>query len=571
MFARLIDRYGIWVILSLFAFGGMFGLAYHFGFPIAVNDESPPMAAAIKMVADHNLRANYPSFYYMPLSAHMVLPFVAGGLGVAYLFGDFQSFAEFERFIIVDFAKLLPAARLASVFYGLLSLWLLYRIALMLYGSRRLALASAWFFASSLMLVQLAHIARVWTMEVFLMLLALFFVARIWKSDRGEMKDYLGAALASALAFGVNVIGLVVFSALICVHFQKSDRSRWVHACLDRRLLASVGLIILSVPVMYYLNPYGFANFTNYASKFVHVVSPVVLEEAPTSLAAYGAPGEGVLYYARILVEYDPLLVLLALLGVVAWYRLSRRTFLWLACYEIVYYASATLLSGTHTVAFEPRYALPLYPAFALSAAVGFRELWRRARRPLPQHVLLFFILIFTLTIPTLWLSRFTLPATRVMAFDFVRTAIPDGSRLLNVDDRIPFPENVAALGEVASRTPKFMTKKRSWLREHPEEITYPAYFVTTTSYYSGSAPDASSTYDYVVVSWWGPDDRAVRLSELTRFLNGKQIVSIAHFPVDASDETESIDLANNMRSPAFRLWGTHHNGPVVDVYGVKP
>jgi hypothetical protein len=558
------ERYGIWIILGLFAFGGMFGLTYHFGFPIAVNDESPPMAAALKMIAEQSLRANYPSFYYMPLSAYLVLPFVGGGLGAAYLFGDMHSLATLEQFVILDFAKLLPSVRIASLVYGLLCIFLLYRMVTMLYASRRLALVSAWFFATSLMMVQMSHVGRVWTMEVCMMLISLFFVARIWKSERGSMIDYVGAAIGAALAFGVNIIGLVVFTALVVVHVQKARSSRWWMTFWDKRFVASCGVLLFSFPILYLLNPYGFANLTRYAAKFFGISSPPV-----SSLQAGATSGEGALYYLGILFEYDPLLVLFALVGVYAFVRASRGAALWLLIYGGVYLAAITTLSFAHTTVFEPRYALPLYPVLVLIAAFGFRELFRRVHHPVFRLSALLFVVCVSLIVPLLWLSRFTLPPTRVMALDWVRTHVPDGNSLITTDDRIPFPENLASIERVASDTPHYMTKKRIWLRTHEGAIEHPAFIVSYTSYFSGTSTSSPQAYQYVLLSWWNPEDRGERLRELDRHVGDIPLDHVARFPAHATDETESLDLPNNMRFPAQKLWSIHQNGPVVDVYRV--
>ena len=553
------ERYGIWIILTLFAFGGMFGLTYHFGFSIAVNDESPPMAAALKMIAERSLRANYSSFYYMPLSAYLVLPFVGGGLGVAYLFGDMHSLATLEQFVILDFAKLLPAARVASVFYALVSIFLLYRIVLLFYDSRRLALLSSWFFATSLMMVQLSHVGRVWTMEVCMMLLTLFFVARMWKSEDGNIKNYVGAAVGAVLAFGVNIIGLVMATSVFVVHMQKEGWG-W-RAIFDKRLFVSCGVVLISVPVLYFLNPYGFENLIRHAPGFTapaSSTSPVVMFSV-----------EGFFYYLQILFEYDPLLLLLALVGLSVFAHTSRGQALLFLSYGGAYFIAVTILSFLHAIEFEPRYAFPLYPILAILAAFGFRKLlgW------IPHHnfrsSIAVLLLLSVLVVPLLWLSRFTLPATRVIALDWVRAHVADGSSLVTTDDRIPFPENIASIKLVASDTPQYMTKKRVWLFTHPETIEHPAFVVSYTSYFSGASTSSQKTYQYVILSWWNPKDREERLRELARHVGDIPLEHVARFPDFATDDTESLDLPNNMRFPAEKLWSLHQNGPVVDVYRI--
>lgn len=563
----LLERYGLLFILGVFSIVGMIGITYHFGFPIAVNDETPPLAAALKMLAEPSLRPDFPTFYYMPLSAYLVLPFAGVGLAVAYLFGDIGSLAELERFVLLDFAKLLPAVRVASVAFGALSIFLLFQLIEILYRSRRLALAGAGLLASSLMFIQLSHFGRVWSMQLAFMLLSLVFTARIWR-DGGDVRAYVRSALAAGIAFGINFVGVIAAAALFAAHALRERKAAFGSIVKDRRLLAALGTLGGLVPAMYLLNPYGFSNYLAYAKKLAGVVADIGGTLPVARAAETEATGDGAGYYLWMFFEYDPALALLACMGMLAWFRASRSVFAWLIVYGAAYLGTITMLSQLEVIAFEPRYALPLYPLAAIAGAFGMREfflLHRAHPRILPVIAV---IAILAIAIPMLWISRVTLPATRVDALSWVEQHVPNNEGIVTTDDRIPFPENLESLQGIASETPRFMTRKRAWLLEHPDATAVPAFQVAYTAY-GTSTMDARMEPEYALVSWWNPDDRAERLLELAPFMDGRTLEHVVRFPSDADDRTESIDLANNMRAPAWKLWGLRQNGPVVDIYRI--
>jgi hypothetical protein len=121
------------------------GLFYNFGLATTVNDETPPFVAALKMIADHSLRPAYPTFYYLPVAAYAELPFAVLALIHTWFAVGTHAIREF---VILDFAQLLPFARLASMCYGALALVVFYNIARRVFIEKRTVLLAVFFFAT---------------------------------------------------------------------------------------------------------------------------------------------------------------------------------------------------------------------------------------------------------------------------------------------------------------------------------------------------------------------------------------------------------------------------------------
>jgi hypothetical protein len=89
---------------------------------------------------DHTLRPSYPTFIYLPVAAYAMFPFVLLGVLTLPLFGITASVDAITEFGILHFGQLLPWIRLASVFYSVLGIVVLYLIARRLFERRETAL-----------------------------------------------------------------------------------------------------------------------------------------------------------------------------------------------------------------------------------------------------------------------------------------------------------------------------------------------------------------------------------------------------------------------------------------------
>lgn len=242
------------------------GLFYNFGLATTVGDEAPSMSAALKMIADHSLRPAYPTLYYPPVNVFAVFPFVLAGVSTLPLLGVPFDPSAIKEFVILDYAKLLPWVRLASVFYGALSVYVLYQIALRVLRRREVALLASYFFATSLLFIQLAHFGRVWSVQVLLILCGIWMSLRVF--DAPSLRRYLIVGMATLLAFGVNVIGGVVYISFAAAHFLANRGRSLSEILFHRGFLVAHMVIVGGVGMLYYLNPYGLENYVRIVRRF---------------------------------------------------------------------------------------------------------------------------------------------------------------------------------------------------------------------------------------------------------------------------------------------------------------
>jgi hypothetical protein len=277
---------------------------------------------------------------------------------------------------------------------------------------------------------------------------------------------------------------------------------------------------------------------------------------------------QSLIYYPRILIEYDPLLLILGLLGGVLFSRYQRRAAFVVASFALGYWVVITILSMLGVTTCEPRYISPVLIPLALAA--GALALYRGAWKK--EHILLLLITMLIMLIPPyLFNSRLLLSSTRHQSREWIMNTLPNDTFITVMDDSLDLPENSRTLEDIQSYAPTFFTKRRAFLLDAASSTQQQQeYYVLTGSYYrDGAMPHtmADGNRGYLVVSWWNPVSRRAQLAEIAPQGSTTTLRLIARFPPDATDDTVSMDLANNMRNPLLVLYGLKQNGPTIDIY----
>lgn len=566
------------VILAGFILLSSTGLFYNFGLVTTVNDETPPFVAALKMIADQTLRPAYPTFYYLPIAAYTLLPFVFLGVSTLPFFGVATTVDTVREFVILNFAQLLPWARLASVFYSMLAIVVLYQIARRVFARKETALLAAFFFSTSLLFVQLAHFGRVWGTMLLAILFTLWMILRFLEEP--TLRRYLLAAAGIALSFGFNMIGALVYIPFVVAHALKHKGESFLQKFFSHRefLLAHV-FLLASVCVFYYLNPYGFENYLKFFKTFFALLgtSSGIAHVTSGANAHFCGLGfvSGLIYYPRILLEYELPLLSFALIGVIfCWRRVieKRNEVIILSSFALMYVIGITAISALGINTCEPRYILPVVPILALLSAVTITQVKEKVGKHF-SIPLLVVVLLVALYGPVMFDLRLALPSTRLQAREWILTHIPSGARVVTLDETLNFPEDERTFRDIQTYTPTFLTKKRVYLLNNPSaQYSGTRYYVLTPSYFREGIPATltKERYDYVVFRWWNPDDRMAQRENFKKLGLPGTLKHVARFPNAATDETESLDLPNNMRDPLLKLPALTQNGPVIDIYQLR-
>lgn len=320
----------------------------------------------------------YTSYPY--LLPYLLLPAYVGLYGVGRVAGWWSSAEQFGDSIIDDPTPVHLVARGLVLLFGLLGVWLTYRIGKRAMG-RRIGILAALFSCSSFLMVHLSQSARPWVPVTALVLLTAERSLAFARQPTKKRALLMGVCAGLAAACHQSGALAVLLPA---------------SAALPRLRRDPVG--VLSFGLLSALAFGGTALVTGYPYLLRGVddgatSAPETVDDAQKSdkdpdspEASVGLGGQGFAFDAfgtRRLRETglgfvlaEPALLLLALIGLPRGLRRlrQRRTASVVLVYPAVLLGLFLFYEGTHV-----RYLAPAVPFLALFAASGVRTLWSRA------------------------------------------------------------------------------------------------------------------------------------------------------------------------------------------------
>lgn len=559
------SHYGILLILCFFGFVGISGLFYNYSLN-TVGDEAPLTVATLRLIADQSLRPAYPTFYHMPLAVYFYLPvFVIFIFGLFWT-GVFVDASSFKQFVILDYVKFFPLARLITLGLSLLSIYLIYRISWKLFKSRLAGVVSAYFLATSLLFIQMSHFGKVWIPQVFVVLVALYWITDLFLSQEPKIKIYCKSAFGVILALGTHFIGSLVYISFLIAHYFSNKKKSVREIVFDKKLLLANLLIVLAVLVIYYLNPYG---FNNYGSQIMPSVQKATVPyDSIGGLSDINSQSlstfvDKEFFYFKILWESEPLLLILGILGLGILFVKRRSLFYLLGSFIIIYYLSVSLLGQ---ISF---YILPIIPFLAISATAVFYFGQQYINKKW-LLVILGFSMIITFIPVMVWSYRIHESSSRIQAMNFIYKNIPNGEKIINFDSYLTLNENRKSIEDIKKYT-NFLIQKRAYLLTLPEtRYPEPKYDVLTRAHYEAVPVELTDEdWHFVVMTWWNPAERINQLEKLKNSGFDKKPLLIKRFPNSATMDSVYIDLSSAMRHPLYSLFNQTSSGPIVDIYRV--
>ncbi|TAJ21979.1 MAG: hypothetical protein EPO68_03970 [Planctomycetota bacterium] len=332
------------------------------------------MAKDKTLVPPSNAYTTYP--YLLP---YALLPVYAGEYAAGRASGAWHGAEEFKlRLLEEPWIAQLPARLLVALF-GALTPWLIWRAALAAALSRRAALAAAWLVATSLLHVQFSTHERPWVPLVAFVALALWPAALYAQS--GRLRHLLLVGLAGAGGFschqaGAPLLGLAGL-AWLC------GPAGWRGADLRRRLGHGAACVALFA-VASLCAGYPFYLVHGGADGGTAAGEELMAKQQAEDPNAFGPTlkiggqmlelkirPESFARLSRAFVGYDPLLLALGLLGLVA--ALRRRALRAGAIFALGWAAFFLTQRNDHV-----RYLLPLVALLALPAGLAFEAAWSR-------------------------------------------------------------------------------------------------------------------------------------------------------------------------------------------------
>ncbi|MDW7759534.1 MAG: glycosyltransferase family 39 protein [Acidobacteriota bacterium] len=211
------------------------------------------MAAAVFLrfhrLGDRALYGDEPYFTVVP--ATQPLPEI---LGVNYGSILYPAILHF----LLPLGQLEFMARLPSAVFGILAVWILYRVGRLVFPRRKEALMAAVFGATSGWLIFFSQQARGYSGMVLFSLLALYCFLRAVKEDRAIF--WAGYALSLSIGIYMHLFMLIILpvhaayvGVLSAVSWWKTKRLRWDHpaVCLAVRFAAASVAAMIAVYFLY--------------------------------------------------------------------------------------------------------------------------------------------------------------------------------------------------------------------------------------------------------------------------------------------------------------------------------
>lgn len=561
-----VEKYGIIFILIFFIGTVVTGIFFNHSIPNTIGDETVLMASTLNMIAEPSLRPDYPTMYHMPFATYIYLPFFVVLLVFLRISGLFTSLEELKSFGIVHYAELLPMARFISVLLGAASIYLVYKICDKLFNNKFISLTASFLLSTNLMFVYLAHFGKVWLPQIFVILLTFYFIIGIYQKTQPQFRDYFKVALLTGISFGTHFIGILIYFPFLTVHYLRNKNRKLREIFITNKLFWLSNLIVvILLPFIYYLNPYGFINYTQRSSR----AATSILNESISLGDTHANFWQGFSGYGQVLFEYGPLLTILFLLGLVPLFLQKRNLFFIFGSFILGYYfVIGPVIGSTH---FEPRFISPIIPFMAIISAYGIYYFYKSNFVGKKIKIILLFILFSSfLYSPILLDYKLIQPSSMISAQKWIYNNLSQESKIINFYNYLPINENRETIEDTKQYNTYFFTRKREYLLSIDDaDYPKPNYYVLIPPNYRGRGdiPEEilNREFDYALIAWWHKDDYVSALKVAQPFgVKEENLVKI--FPPGATPDSFSMNT-ENMRNPFRNLRKLNHIGPIIAIY----
>lgn len=549
-----------YLIISILAIAfilRLVGILY--GHPLAlVNDETPTLAASLKMIGTSSLRANAFQYYYPAGLAYVFLPFLALYLVFARIFGIFGSIAEIKDIVLLNIGYFAPVARFVSVILGTASVFLVYHISQRLFSHKKISLLAAWFLAINFFHVANSHYGQTWTAQSFFILLVLFWAVYFYQKEKISRYDYPLAGIFIGLAFSINFVGIISYVWFLLAHWLKNKGQKFVKIFIANKNFWLANLVLLlMIALVYYLNPFGLNNY------FGRIFND---NPATNSYSFFSFTSLKILFsYLKNGFLVEPLLFLLILPAALILWRKHKIAFCFLIPWLIIYLLFLAPLTNPMV-----RYLLPTIPLMSIVVAFFIHYLFEK----FSAKIKIFIIIIFLLSLPSLFFSflldyRMTRQDTRLLAYSWVVNNIKSGSHIKNLDlgAEIPFVESKEIVSLVKEKLPELYSSKRKYLSSLEEE-NYPDPNYAIINYPDLVAADYD--FEYLIVSDFDKNN----LINKTKPTAASQKLIKHFYPSENSPLPIKSELELPFNLYSFNPWSLFHfydyYGPYIEIYELK-
>ncbi len=478
---------GILAAAFLLRVGGLFH-----AFPlIAFGDESATLLASLKMLGTFSLRAADAAGYYYPaLLSYVYLPFLSIFIAVGSWLGFFAGIQQIKEAVFFDLGLFVLAARFISVFFGVATVYLVYKVSRLLFNNSFVSLLASFFLSISFFHVAVSHFANTWAPQTFFYLLVLYWAIYFFKKSEVTLKDYILGAFLVSLAFGINSVGIFAYLWFPLVHFLKNRGEKFKNIFWSNKNFWLFNLALLAfIAIIYWLNPAGLNNLFN------RLTADYSQADSYSSYQIFHLSTlTNLWFYLKNLFLVEPFFCLLFLGGSWLLWKRDRISFYFLSLGVVSYLVLLSPMTGLLI-----RYSLPLFPLVVIVAAYWLSELFQGGHKK-TSMILLVLAALYTLTFSGLFDLRLLKANTLVSARDWILKNIPASANIQNYDlgEDLNLVENKTSIGLIKDNLPDLFSSKRKYLLTLGENA-YPQPNFLVFNY---KLPDKFlPKFDYIILS----------------------------------------------------------------------
>jgi len=540
------------------------GIFYAYPLLHLVGDETAIMGAALKMINNFSLRPVFTEYYYLAPAVYVYLPFYLIYFAAFFILGRVRNIAELRRLIILDYAcfkMLLPLARFISVLAGCLSVYLVYKISKTLFkDSEGISLWAAFFTATSLLLVQLSHFSRIWIIQVLAIILGFYYLSLVLIKRKSNLSSYLIMGFLIALSFGINAVGGVLYLCFLFIHYQLNKGKKFINIFIKNKKFWFTNLVIfLSVSFIYFLHPAAFYRYFGYFAKKIFI-SQYASQSVWSSLLG----SVGFISHLKVLLEYEPLLMLLFIISLIILFIKERKIFYFLGLFILPYY----LIPGPLLRWNDPRYISPVIPFLAIVSAYGLCYFTQRISSNGIKRTLLIIISVLFLFMPVYWNIALLKPNTYVLTKQWIENNLDSGEGIINYGLSNILNENKQTIINISKYVPEIMSARRNYLLNIDEKnYPQPNYHIVYTPERMPQDFWVKNKFNYLIIHWWTNEERENLKKKIVQLNYGLELVQ-QFYPNESF--IDLTDLANNMRRPLQLLTNIKYTGPYIEIYKIS-
>lgn len=540
-----------WLLLLVVLFGSV-GIFYNYGMLTGGGtDEPSKINSTLKIFKDFDFSDKYSAFF--PIVQISAAPFVFL-MAFFYLFLGIGGVSQLKELSIIDTYKFVPYFRFITIIFGVIAVYVFYKICLEIFKKESLALIASYFLATSLLFVQQLHIAGSWMLQTAMILVSFYYFLTLLKKENWGVSVFIISAILIVLNVEIELVGLAVMAPLFLIYRRKRKEIKISKEAL--KLFVFFLAIFLGLALFASIS---LPTVKDYFSVFMKAKESG-FSQTINNLSLY----DRVFGFFKILLSFEPLLLILAVFGAITAFLKEKSYFRIFGSYFLLYYVTLGPVLG----GLAERRALPLVPVLAFFSAnfVGF--LLDNHKNLRLNKLFCAGLLIFLIN-PVSFDYNLLKPGSSREARNWIYKNIP-ADEIIKDDCWFELNENRAFINEIKDRHPLLLTSQRLYLSENSHLFDFrKSYFAVKESEISDEME--SSAFNYLIICRFNEEQKE---NSLKQFDNAKKIKIYDSSEIFKSDANINLfalaDFSSLGNSGLFKLFKAGYYGPHVEIYKLK-